>query len=136
MKISIANWVHRTIRSQERFVDARDDANLQETYGWVGAPVVGVYRNPPGVTPAEIVITEEFMLLSDGKEKTRIPFAAVVGFRSPEKGSGGRIRLELRDGEAAEFVIGGTQGRFEDVFEFIRFLARVTEVDPKIRTRG
>ena len=127
MKITVANWVHRTIRSQERFVDARDDANLQGAYRWVGAPVVGVYRNPPGVSPMEIVITEEFMLVSNGEEQTRIPFAAVVGIRSPEKGSGGRVQLKLSDGGQAELVVGGTQGRFEDVFEFTRFLTRVTE---------
>ena len=126
MKITVANWVHRTIRSQERFVDARADAGLQERYEWLGAPVVGVYRNPSGVSPDEIVISEQFMVLSDGRGQTRIPFASILGIRCPEKGSGGHIQLELSGGGQAVFTVGGTQGRFEDVFEFIRFLTRVT----------
>ena len=126
MEITVANWVHRTIRSQERFVDSRDDASLQKAYVWVGAPVVGVYRNPPGVSPSEIIITEEFMLASNGDAQTRIPFAAVVRIRSPEKGSGGRIQLELTDGAQQDLTVGGTHGKFEDVFEFVRFLSRVT----------
>ena len=127
MNVSVASWVHRTIRSQDRFVDARDDDTIQSTYAWVGVPVIGVYQNPPGLSPAEIVITDGFMLTSGDAGQTRIPFDEIEGIRAPDKGSGGCIHLEHKSGEHINLVIGGRQGKFEDVYEFVRFLRRVTD---------
>jgi len=66
-------------------------------------------------------------LARSGTGQITIPFSEIADIRSPEKGSGGRIHLELKSGGHADLVVAGSQGRFEDVFEFVRFLHRVTE---------
>ena len=128
MKVTVANWVHRTIRSQDRFVDARDDESLQTAYAWVGIPIIGVYRNPPGISPMEIILTECFLLARSDQDQTRIAFDQIADIGAPEKGSGGRIHLKLKSGECSDLVVAGRQGNFEDVYEFVRLLRRVTEL--------
>ena len=127
MPITVANWVHRTIRAQERFVDVRDDESIRDAYPGLGATLVGVYRNPPGVEPEEVIITDAALVLHRGAAYEQVPFAQIVSIRGPEKGADGRIRLELRDRTHVDVVVGGKRGTFEDVFEFVRFLMRVTE---------
>jgi hypothetical protein len=126
MKVTVANWVHRTIRRQERFVDARDDRAIREAYPEFGEAFIGVYRNPPGAEPEEVIITNAALVLRHGDELTQVPFAQMVGIRGPEKATDGQIQLELRDGAQVDVVVGGRQGKFEDVFGFMRFLKRVT----------
>jgi hypothetical protein len=127
VKVTVASWVHRTIRRQEAFVDRRDDASIAAAYAGLGEDVVGVYRNPAGAVPAEIVVTERGLVLRDGAAVTRFTFADVTAVHGPAKGADGRIRLDLRDGTSVDLTIAGKQGRFEDVFEFLRFLRRVTD---------
>ena len=127
VKITVANWAHRTVRSQKNFVDARDDDTITKKYAWVGVPVVGVYHNPRDVIPSEIILTEEFMLLRSGTDYSKLRFCDVSAIHAPPKGSGGRIHIERQNMSQMVLVVAGGEGKFEDVFEFVRFLSRVIE---------
>ncbi len=117
--------MHRTIRSQRRFSDLRDDETLAANYSWVGDGLLGVYRNPSGVEPEVVVVGDRFLILCSPKQRRKILYEDIVDWRSPEKGSQPRLLLQLGDSTEVDLEIAGRDGKFWDIYDFNRFLARV-----------
>lgn len=123
--ITTANWAHRTIRRLDRFTDVRDDPTLLTRCRWAGDGLVGVYSNPPTTDIDEIVVTERCLIACFADHKETVLYENITKIRHPDKGTGGALAVWLRNGQRFTLTVAGREGRFEDAFEFGRFLQRV-----------
>lgn len=91
----------------------------------MGDGLLGVYRNPSGVEPEVVVVGDHFLILCSPKQRRKILYEDIADWRSPEKGGQPRLLLRLRDSTEVDLEIAGRDGKFWDIYEFNRFLARV-----------
>lgn len=131
--MTVRSRAHRTLKSLNHYEDFSekepsskiplDEINLDEN-----EEIIGVYRNP-GSSDTNIAVTElglrakqangwSFIRFDDIEEATAHP---------PDKHEADSILLLLRSGEEVAVPVTGKNGRFRDVFEFLRFLDRVKE---------
>lgn len=93
--------------------------------------IIGVYENVVGSIDHCIIITEEGIHFEAQGEWIDIKFAEIRNVNCPsskeiEKKDAG-VNLVLENGRNVTVPVWGGSGRFLDVFEFSRFLARVVE---------
>ena len=127
--VTIASRAHRALRGLPRFqfassvsleisgIDSDDN-----THG----EIIGVYENPSGVEPSHIVIADSAIGCVEASEFHWIQYDHIVRIEGPkEKLAADRIDVVLRSGETVQLRIAGGEGKFRDVFNFVRFLDRV-----------
>jgi len=90
--------------------------------------LIGVYRNP-GSSDTNIAVTELGLRAkeADGWSFIRFDDIEEATAHPPDKHEADSILLLLRSGEEVAVPVKGKNGRFRDVFEFLRFLDRVKE---------
>lgn len=87
----------------------------------------GIYSNGPGSSPESLVVTTKGLHLLGNSAQEFVSFDEVRSIGSPTKESDDlTLSLRLATGQEVEVAICGRQGRFKDIFEFLRFLMRVT----------
>jgi hypothetical protein len=91
--------------------------------------VIGVYENPPETGSPTILVTTYGLRLVTGTSDQVIPYANIKSVSGPSTKDAPRpaITIGLVGGEAVELDVLGRKGRALDVFEVLRFLARVVE---------
>jgi hypothetical protein len=93
----------------------------------IGEPI-GIYSNPPPTQPETILVAERGLVVIRAGDMQSIQFDELSGVQGPHtKADASRITLTLRSGIVVNLDIHGREGKFQDVFEFVRFLARVLE---------
>ena len=91
-------------------------------------PLIGVYENPSGTEPSVIAISEQALYWRASATVQRVDFSSLRAVHVPdsfEKTSLAELQLELRDGSRTTLHIDGGDGKFRDIYEFIRFFNRV-----------
>lgn len=108
-----------------RFLDERSPEN--NSLGLLpGESIIGVYENDSTLKNHYVLVTDRGMLVRFKEVERHILFDEIECVIAPsEKQNDNMIKLVLSDGIEASFEITGAQGRFRDVFEFVRFLDRV-----------
>lgn len=109
--------------------DARDRAGLLTGYdrALIGEPI-GIYSNPVPTQPETILVAQRGLVAIRASNMQSIQFDEMSGVQGPHtKADASRITLTLRSGIVVNLDIHGRDGKFQDVFEFVRFLARVME---------
>jgi hypothetical protein len=92
-----------------------------------GEELIGVYRNPPPVRES-IVVTSAGLYVIGGDASSSVPFNAIARIEGPSSTDDeADLAVYTSMGEKVNVPIRGRRGRFRDVFEFQRFLARVLE---------
>lgn len=133
-EVSVFSRAHRTLRDAPRFTFASKSPEVAAPYienestAEVLGEVVGVYINPPPEAPNAIVVTENGLLAVRSETKQWIKFSELRSIQAPGIDNGdSEILLTLKSGIVVSMRIAGTDGRFRDVFSFVRFLDRVIE---------
>lgn len=111
-----------------RFTDFRDEPHLVERYDWAGPHLVGVYRNPPGSAAPDVVVAETLLVVGIEDDHTVTPFRDIESWSAPAKGADAPIALRLWDSTVTLLPVLGRDGRFQDAFEFCRFLRSATSL--------
>ena len=94
----------------------------------LGEVCVGVYENSLGDLSDCVFITNKGLHLLVNESEKFISYADIVNVQSPtSKTEDTSICLTLTRGEKSLVEIRNGNGRFKDVFEFLRFLDRVIE---------
>jgi DNA helicase HerA-like ATPase len=134
VEISALSRARRAFRDTPRFHFVRDEPELADEYQyWVhSAPelggLIGAYKNPNSVQPDTILIAEHGLVAVKSGIAQRIEFSEIESIRSPgAQDDNSDISLVLRSGIVVGLPVAGRDGRFRDVFSFVRFLARVLE---------
>ena len=115
-----------------RFRFLRDETELaayRQRYdrALIGEPI-GIYSNPVPTQPETILVAERGLVAIRAGDIQSIQFDELSGVHGPHtKADASRITLTLRSGMVVNLDIHGRDGKFQDVFEFVRFLARVVE---------
>ena len=124
-KISVASRAHRALRNIPRFhFGSTIVVGLKGEYG----DLVGVYENPEGIEPRQVVVTEAAIGCFDSATSRWILFDHIDTTKGPnDKSVDDSIRVVLKSGVQTEIRIAGGDGRFKDVFGFVRFINRVLE---------
>jgi len=87
----------------------------------------GIYRNEAGDTPESVVVSSKGMHLLDGLTHEFIPYDSIKAIGTPTKATEDRtLHIQLVDARRFTITISGRLGRMKDIFEFLRFLRRVT----------
>jgi hypothetical protein len=100
-----------------------------------GEQLIGAYCNDPGSAEGAVIITSEGIRWSTPGGWRCVPYrtvARVVPVEPSEKMLVEEVTLQLRDGEIVKIPVRGRRGRFADVFEFGRFVARAVALYPSI----
>lgn len=133
-KITVFSRAHRALRDAPRFQFTSKDSDIPEPYREqmrVNEPLgdlVGLYRNPDAEQPEAILVTEEGLLAMRPGASQWVRFSELESILSPSADSESNdISLRLRSGIVVGLRIAGRDGRFRDVFSFVRFLDRVLE---------
>jgi hypothetical protein len=89
---------------------------------------IGRYENDPTTTLGTIIVTDLrlFVRRELGWEEIKFNEITDVTLNSEKMQATGVI-ISLSNGETREIPVVGRQGRFLDVFEFLRFLRRVVD---------
>jgi len=109
--------------------DEKDLAAYRQRYdtALLGEPI-GIYSNPVSGQPETILVAERGLVAIRAGNMQQIQFDELRGIQGPHtKSDASRITLTLRSGNVVNLDILGRDGKFQDVFEFVRFLARVME---------
>ena len=109
--------------------DEKDLAAYRQRYdtALLGEPI-GIYSNPVSGQPETILVAERGLVAIRAGNMQQIQFDELRGIQGPHtKSDASRITLTLRSGHVVNLDILGRDGKFQDVFEFVRFLARVME---------
>lgn len=130
--ISVFSRAHRALRSTSRFHFARSEPAFLDPYrhmiGDGRGEIIGIYENPVGAEPQAVVVTEFGLLTLNPGSTPWIEFSQIASVKGPgEKLDGQDILLTLQSGEVFALRVAGRDGRFSDVFGFVRFLDRVLE---------
>jgi hypothetical protein len=88
---------------------------------------IGLYRNSAN-EPHVVEVTQGGLRFG---ESTELPFGEVIQIVAPEKGTGKPIVLWTST-NSFEVHIRRSNGRFEEVYEFVRFLVRVCASTGKV----
>jgi hypothetical protein len=133
-KISVFSRAHRAFRDTPRFHFVRSEPEIADRYRVLMSADtslgdgIGIYMNPDPVQPEAIVVSERGLLAIRSGSVQKIEFSEIESTRSPSAADEGTdISLVLRSGIVVSLRVGGTDGRFRDVFSFVRFLDRVLE---------
>lgn len=130
--ISVFSRAHRALRSTSRFHFARSEPAFLDPYrhmvGDGQGEIVGIYENPVGAEPQAIVVTEGGLLTLNSGSAHWIEFSQMASVKGPgAKLDDQGILLTLQSGASIALQVAGRDGRFSDVFGFVRFLDRVLE---------
>lgn len=129
-KIKVASRVHRILAHMKRFrrdLDSFPDLPVPLP-GLQGQTALGVYPNAEGSLREAFVVTDQGLVLEDGGRWVSIPYSSLRKVVTPKtKTDVYHLDLELKDGSLLRLPIRGHDGRFLDVFEFVRFFSRVLE---------
>ena len=88
----------------------------------------GIYTNEEESEPKSIVVTTKGLHLLGISAPRFIPYISIVGIGTPTKDPADTtLHVELVDGSRVALAITGREGRLKDIFEFLRFLRRVTD---------
>jgi hypothetical protein len=102
-----------------------DDTRLKGVALHPGEEIVGLYHNPPPVR-LSVLVTSLGLHIVGANSSTYVPFESVTHIDTPtSKTESEDVALWSRDGSRITVPIRGEQGRFKDVFEFVRFMRRV-----------
>jgi hypothetical protein len=134
VNISVASRAHRAFRDTARFHFVRNEPFAANTYeelfaarAEMGEPI-GVYKNPDKVDPEAILICEWGLILIRSSSVQNISFSDIQSTRNPSAtGDNADISIVLQSKIVVRLRVAGTDGRFRDVFSFVRFLDRVLE---------
>ncbi len=133
-EISTFSRAHRAFRDTPRFHFVRNEPEIADQYkASIGidaslGDAIGVYINPDSVQPEAIFVAERGLLAIRSGSVQKIEFSEIESTRSPSAADYNTdISLVLRSGNAVSLRVAGTDGRFRDVFSFVRFLDRVLE---------
>lgn len=131
--VSVSSYAYRALRGLPRYHHCRDEPDHCRAHAsWIGEKIVGIYENPHGVIPREIIITEIGLYLSHENDTQFIPFSALKSIRGPEeKGLSGSMYIELEDDTSISLRVEGRDGKHQDVYEMARFLDRVRTMRQK-----
>lgn len=126
--VSVKSRAHRILKHLGAYSSSAKD--LEKFAGRilpeVNRELLGVYFNPPSATVEAIVVSDAGLHLIEKEEVTTIPFVAIRKIKGPpEKMEASVLNIQLKDGRSQEVPILAGNERFKDVFEFMRFLARV-----------
>lgn len=129
--ITVASRAHRALRNLGRFKFGPDAHTIfplvDHTLRGYGE-VVGVYENPPGVDPAFVVVTDRALGCAGAGDQRWILFDDIATTHGPaEKLVDDAITIVLKSGTRTQIRIADGDGRFKDVFSFVRFIDRVIE---------
>jgi hypothetical protein len=93
--------------------------------------MVGIYENTEASVAECVVITVSGLLIEKGGVWERHAFSEVKAAHAPPKEQGNEeslgVTIEKTDSTSIFIPIRGRQGRFQDAFEFTRFLIRVSD---------
>lgn len=129
--MTVRSRAHRALKSLNHYEDlsekgppseiALDEINLNEN-----EKLIGIYRNL-GSSDTNIVVTELGLHTKQADEWSFIRFNDIeeATAHPPDKHEADSILLLLRSGAEVAVPVTGKNGRFRDVFEFLRFLDRV-----------
>jgi hypothetical protein len=134
-EISAFSRAHRAFRHTPRFHFVRSEPEIADRYRALISvdtalgDVIGVYINPDSVQPEAIFVSERGLLATRSGSVQKIEFSQIESTRSPSAADDDNavIALVLRSGIVVNLRVAGTEGRFRDVFSFVRFLDRVLE---------
>ena len=127
--ITVRSRAHRTLRKLSNF--SMDGANLDPIVGQFALrpeeELIGAYQNPQP-TLRWVVVTSLGLHSIEAGGSRYVPFNSIAQVDASDKADvAGDLVLSLASGERIVIPIRGGDGRFKDVFEFKRFLARVLE---------
>jgi hypothetical protein len=132
--IPIRSRAIRALRDVARFHFAPDESGILARYSAAleasgsKGETVGIYVNPVGTDPEAIVVTDSELVMVSSGVATSVPYAEIQSVHGPaEKQRDLDIRASLRSGTVVTLRIAGADGRFRDVYSFVRFLDRVLE---------
>jgi hypothetical protein len=127
-KLGAAVFVHRTLRHVRAFKAMGSDLPAK-VFGKVpdGQTVLGIYENVQGSLEDCVVVTDRSVLLHTGGKLEEIRYSDIASTTwTPEcKQEACALRVTMRDGIVKLLPLRGRNGRFADVFEFVRFMNRV-----------
>jgi hypothetical protein len=133
-QISVFSRAHRAFRDTPRFHFVGVEPEVAAQYrslGKVGTSLgdaIGVYRNPDAVQPESIFVAERGLLVIRSGTAQKVEFSDIASIHSPSAADDSAdISLVLRSRIAVNLRVAGREGRFRDVFSFVRFLDRVLE---------
>jgi len=131
--ISVYSRAHRALRDTPRFEFADDKAPnfvgyRQRVESKALGEVIGWYKNPEPVQPEAILVAERGLLSIGRGIDQCINFSDIRSVAGPGADTNSsNISIVLKSGIAVLLPIAGRDGKYRDVFSFIRFLNRVTE---------
>ena len=94
--------------------------DLHETLG----EFRGVYKNRDASNGGVFVFDEGICSQRQGLNSV-VRFAAIVSVSLPEPKPGTYVDLMLRSGQSARIIIDAVDGKFSELYEFVRFLDRM-----------
>lgn len=96
-----------------------------------GEEIIGIYENVAGTISQCIAMTNLRLLIESGGQWKSIVYSQIVAIETPEPAAveeiAAALTVRLMTGALETVPINGRHGRFLDLFEFSRFLARVRE---------
>ena len=89
--------------------------------------LVGIYKNKSDWVNDCLLVTENGILIIQNKTTDSFLFRDIVRAETPEdKTQCYELRIAMKSGRVVSVPVKGGAGRFRDVFEFLRFIDRVT----------
>lgn len=134
--ISVRSRAHRTLRALGCFsyIEKASPAQINLLTG--GEELIGIYRNPPAPESDEVYVTDRRLIVQKPAGGESVPYSQIARIETPqEKYAAEYLRVHLASGTAVHIPVRGGNGRFRDVWEFLRFLQRVS-ADAQSATKG
>jgi len=132
-RISVYSRARRALRDIPRFQFVSGDrseapSHTQEVQTRALGEVIGCYKNPEPVQPEAILVAEHGLLsLGPGIDQC-INFSDIKSVAGPgANADSSDISVVLKSGISVRLRVAGRDGKYRDVFSFVRFLSRVTE---------
>ena len=132
-RISVYSRAHRALRDVPRFQFVSDDrcevpGHIQEVQSRALGEVIGCYKNPEPIQPEAILVAEHGLLSLGPGIDQYINFSDIKSVAGPGADTDSSdISVVLKSGIAVRLRVAGRDGKYRDVFSFVRFLSRVTE---------
>jgi hypothetical protein len=124
----------RILKPMQRFKAAFKDGLPVNSHQIPISPdeeLIGVYENEMGDIRDSVAITSHRILLEVSRQWKSVEFAEITSIETPEPAAVEKgdtaLTIRLTDGTLVIVPILGQHGKFFDIFEFSRFLARVRE---------
>ncbi|MDZ4259569.1 MAG: hypothetical protein U0974_09130 [Gemmatimonadales bacterium] len=129
--ISVASRALRSLGDVGRFRFVSDcDGRLEQIQILDTAQghgtAIGLYENPPGVDPEHVVVTDQALGCVEANQERWLLFDEIASTHGPtDKVLDDVITVVMKSGIRTPLRIAGGDGRFKDVFSFVRFIDRV-----------